>query len=70
MYAFTHSAKDFKNRELFEKLFPELKARREQQERFTRYVHLYIYVHVPHTHNTVGQVLVVWFNDCVFGLSG
>ena len=33
-----NSAKDFKNRELFEKIFPELKARREQQERFTRYV--------------------------------
>ena len=31
------SAKDFKNRELFEKMFPELKARREQQDRFTRY---------------------------------
>ena len=34
----SHSAKDFKNRELFEKMFPELKARREQQERFTRYI--------------------------------
>ena len=30
-------ARDLKNRELFEKTFPELKARREQQERFTRW---------------------------------
>ena len=30
--------RDLKNRELFEKTFPELKARREQQERFMRCV--------------------------------
>ena len=36
-YMYIRRAKDFKNRELFEKMFPELKARREQQERFTRY---------------------------------
>ena len=36
-YVYIRRAKDFKNRELFEKMFPELKARREQQERFTRY---------------------------------
>ena len=41
MLAYIHRAKDFKNRELFEKMFPELKARREQQERFTRYLYLY-----------------------------
>ena len=42
VHTYIHSAKDFKNRELFEKMFPELKARREQQERFTRYVHNYM----------------------------
>jgi len=31
-----YRSRDAKNRELFEKVFPELKARREQQERFTR----------------------------------
>ncbi len=32
----TYRARDQKNRELFERYFPELKTRREQQERFTR----------------------------------
>lgn len=45
----SHRAKDFKNRELFEKMFPELKARREQQERFTRYLLCMYHTLVIHT---------------------
>ena len=50
MHIHTRSAKDFRNRELFEKVFPELKARREQQERFMRYVYTDTHRHI-HAYN-------------------
>ena len=56
-------ARDQRNRELFERTFPELKLRREQQERLMRYIDTHTHTHNTHTHTFSLSVCLLYRVD-------